>query len=462
MNKFLKVYNPLNDRVIKKIKCDNIKNINRKIENLQKHNWSSNQKIVFFSKIKKEFHLHKERLANLIVSEVGVSFKDAIYEVDRSIICADICCKIIKKVNKNFHSKFLIKKKNEPSIKIIEEPLNSLFAITPFNLPLVLTIHKIFPAIIADVPVILKPSEKTPLSSIYLSKLLLKCGLKNNFLKIIITNEPKKTTNYIIENSNLDSLSFTGSSKVGLFLQKKLSNSKNSLKKFIPELGGCSSLIVCEDSNLELAANVVIDGCFKYSGQRCTSVRRVIVNNKIADNFVKILQKKVPKLKFGNLNQKKNDIGTLIDKSALKLVKNRINKSIKDGAKLKFGNKIINNSLSPTILDNVNLEMEVVAKETFGPICAIIRSKNIDESIKLANQTNYRMACGLLTKNRNYIQKVQDKIKVGQLSINGAPGYRNESAPFGGFGDSGNGEKEGIYLAVKSLKKIRVIYNHKK
>ena len=126
-----------------------------------------------------------------------------------------------------------------------------------------------------------------------------------------------------------------------------------------------------------------------------------------------------------------------------------------------YGNNIVDNCLSPTILDNVKINMEVVAKETFGPICAIIRSKNINESIKLTNETKYRMACGVITKNKENIKKIINQIQVGQLSINGVPGYRNESAPFGGFGDSGNGEKEGIYLAVKSLKKIRVIYKHK-
>ena len=247
---------------------------------------------------------------------------------------------------------------------------------------------------------------------------------------------------------------------MGLDLQKIISSSKNSLKKYIPELGGCSSLIICEDSDLNLAVKITIDGCFKYSGQRCTSVRRVIVHNKIANKFIKTLVEKVKNLSFGDPKQNTINVGSLIDRSALKLVTQRIKKSIKNGSKLIYGNILKGNSLSPTILDHVNLNMEVVSKETFGPICAIIRSKNISESIKLANQTKYQMACGLITKNKNYIKKVFELVSVGQLSINGAPGYRNESAPFGGFGASGNGEKEGIYLASKALKKLRVVYNH--
>ena len=183
----------------------------------------------------------------------------------------------------------MIKKKNEAKIEIIEEPLKLFFAITPFNLPLILSLHKIFPAIIANVPIVLKPSEKTPLSSLKILKILTECGLNKNFIKIIITKEPKKITKYIIDQSEIDCLSFTGSSKVGKLLQKYLINSKNSLKKYIPELGGCSSLIICNDANLETAVKLSIDGCFKYSGQRCTSVRRVIVDNKVADKFIKNL-----------------------------------------------------------------------------------------------------------------------------------------------------------------------------
>ena len=400
-------------------------------------------------------------LINLIVNEVGVSFKDANYEVDRSILCAEICSKIIRKINRNYHAHFLVTNVNEAKIKIIEEPMKLMFGITPFNLPLVLAIHKIFPAIIADVPIIFKPSEKTPLSSINLLKLLIKCGLKKNFINIIVTKNPRETTKYLIKNSNVDCISFTGSSKVGLDLQKIISNSKNSLKKYIPELGGCSSLIICEDTNLDLAVKIAVDGCFKYSGQRCTSVRRVIVHNKIADKFIKKLLLNVKNITFGDPKKKSNNLGVLIDRSALNIVTRRINKSIRNGAKLKYGNILRGNCISPTVLDHVKINMEVVSKETFGPICAIIRSKNIENSIKLANQTKYQMACGLLTKNKKYIRKIIDNLRVGQLSINGAPGYRNESAPFGGFGKSGNGEKEGIYLATKSLKHIRVVYNHK-
>ena len=460
MKNFLNVYNPYDNKIISRLKCDSLKSIDKKLKKLRKHNWNNNKKQKFFRKVKEKLNYQKINLAKLIVSEVGVSFKDAIYEVERSILCAEICFKIINKIDINFHSKFLIKKKNDPTIKIIEEPFNSLFAITPFNLPLVLSIHKIFPAVIADVPIVFKPSEKTPLSSIKMIKILTDCGLNKNFIKLIITNNPKKISKYIIKNFDIDCLSFTGSSKIGMQLNKYLVNSKNSLKKYVPELGGCSSLIICEDANLKKAVNLAIDGCLKYSGQRCTSVRRIIVDNKIANNFLNKLKKEVEKINFGNPADNNNIIGTLIDKTALKLVKKRIDKSINSGSKLIYGNFIKDNCLSPTILDNVNINMDIVSKETFGPICAIVRSTNINHAIKLANNTKYQMACGVVTNKEKFISKIINQIKVGQISVNGAPGYRNESAPFGGFGESGNGEKEGIYLATKSLKNIRVVYKH--
>jgi phosphonoacetaldehyde dehydrogenase len=402
----------------------------------------------------------KLKYASVIVSELGVSFKDALYEVERVIECANISAQVCRMIDRDITSKFLLKNKNKPKLKVISEPLDLVLAITPFNLPMILAAHKIFPAIIAGTAVVLKPSEKSPLSSMILLETLIKNGLPANMVNIITGKNGKKTVSEIFSKSTIDLVSFTGSLSVGKHIEKMLIDKKHFLKKFIPELGGCSSLIICNDCNLQKAVDITLDGCFKYSGQRCTSVRRVIVEKKIADKFIKLLLSKVKNIKFGNPFDKKNDLGTLVNSFEAKSVQKKINLSIKKGAKLVYGNIRKNSLLSPTILDRVKLNMNIVSSETFGPVCPIIRSNNLKDSIRIASSTNFKIAGSIITNNKKNALKVANELKVGQFSINGPPGYRTELAPFGGFGDSGNGEKEGVILSAENMRRIRVVYDH--
>ena len=457
----LKIKNPYNGQLILSIKEDDFISINKKINSIlkPKNKISNFRKINIFKKLKKKFLKERKKILNIITSEVGVSLKDSNYEFKRCIKCIELSIKILKR--KNYINKTLLMTSNKNvRTEILETPLKFIFAITPFNLPFVLSAHKIFPAIISGSSIILKPSEKTPLSSIYLIDSLKKCGLPNKMVNYIISRNPKKIVNYILLKKDLDMISFTGSSNIGIKIKNKMIKFNHQLKKFVPELGGCSSLIICEDSNINRAVDIVIDGCFKYSGQRCTSIRRVIVANKIAKKFINNLLTKVKKLKFGNPFNLKTDIGPVIDSTVYKNARKRINKSLKDGAKLLYGSFVTNNVLSPIVLDNVKINMEIVAKETFGPICSIIRSKNLNEAIKFANTTNYKMAGAIVTKSTSKAIKAYSKIEVGQFSVNGPPGFRLEEVPFGGFGDSGNGEKEGLILASKSMQRIRVLYKH--
>ena len=460
---YLKTYKPFDGKIFKILKNDNYKSINNKIKKAYNYklNWNNKKKINFFKILLNNLKKEKRTFLQSIISEVGVSYKDANYEFIRAVRCIESAKRLTLKINNHYHDKFIIKKSKDPKIKIFETPFRLIYAVTPFNLPLVLSLHKILPAILSGSSMIIKPSEKTPNTCLLLERILKKSGLPKNFLFSIIGSNPKKITKIIMKSKLFDCYTFTGSSNVGEYFKKELVKNGHYLKKFIPELGGCSSLIVCSDADINQAVKIIIDGCFGYSGQRCTSIRRVIVENKIRKQLINNLIEKSKKINFGDPKYKNNDIGSLINRSSLRLVTSRINSSIKHGAELKYGNKTKKNSLSPTILDKVNLGMEIVSKETFGPICAIIRSKNLDHSIKLAKSTEYRMACGIVTRNKKKAIKAFKELRVGQFSFNNQPGYRNETAPFGGFNSSGNGEKEGLYLASKSFKEISVFYEHK-
>jgi phosphonoacetaldehyde dehydrogenase len=402
---------------------------------------------------------HKFDLSKLITIESGLCLKDTIYEVERVINCAKYSAKVCLTVEKDITEEFVLDTENSPKLQVITEPLDLVVAITPFNHPMNQVAHKIFPAIAAGSSVVLKPSEKTPLSAIRLVEILIENGLPPNMVNVITCKDPSKSLKDILSFPNIDMITFTGGLPIGLKIQDKMFKYGHALKRYVPELGGCSSLIICSDADLKLAKDIVINGCFKNSGQRCTAIRRVVIDKSVANEFIKILLSSVKLIKYGNpVNDV--DMGTVIDENSAKIIEQRINSAIKSGAKLLYGGYRKGSLLSPSILDNVDLSMDLVALETFGPVCPIIRCDNFKDSLSVAKQTNYRLAGAIVTNDKEKSRVASEELKVGQFNINGVPGYRTEAAPFGGFGDSGNGEKEGVILAAHGMRRIRTVYKH--
>jgi phosphonoacetaldehyde dehydrogenase len=403
---------------------------------------------------------NKESIASLISSESGLSLKDTKYEVERVSNCARYSSKVCQIVEKNTTNEYLLEEDNYPELTVVTDPLNLVVGITPFNHPMNQVAHKVFPAIAAGASIVIKPSEKTPLSAFKLQEILTQNGLPDGMFNIVVNKNPEEILESILSFPKLDMITFTGGLSVGLLIQQKMIEHGHGLKRYVPELGGCSSLIICDDANIETAVNTTLNGCFKNSGQRCTAIRRVVVDKIIAKEFVSKLTQSVKSIKYGDPFGEDVDMGTVIDEQAANKIKQRIDSAISSGAKLIYGGKIKGALLSPTILDNVNLSMELVSHETFGPVCSIIRADNFEDAIDIAKKTNYKLAGAIITSDKKKAEKASRALQVGQFSFNGPPGYRTEAAPFGGFGDSGNGEKEGVVLAAKGMRRIRTFYKH--
>lgn len=406
------------------------------------------------------FDQHKLELAKLITLESGLSLKDTEYEIGRVINCARYSAKVCYLVERDTTTDFILDSDNVPILQVVTEPLDLVVGITPFNHPMNQVAHKIFPSIASGTPIVVKPSGKTPLSAIRLVEILIENGLPANMVNLVIGKDASKILNTILSFSGVDMLTFTGGLSVGLDIQKAMIMNGHALKRYVPELGGCSSLIICSDANLDLAANIVINGCFKNSGQRCTAIRRVIVDQSVAVRFIEKLLTLVKLIIYGDPLDHNVDMGTVIDEDSAIRIEKRINSAITAGAKLLYGGDRVGALLSPTVLDYVDLSMELVVEETFGPVCPIIRSNNFSEALLFAKQTNYRLAGAIVTEDKVKAIHASQELKVGQFNINGPPGYRTEAAPFGGFGDSGNGEKEGVILAAYGMRRTRTIYEH--
>ena len=458
----LKVLNPFDGKVVGTVESLNqsqVHSILKKVYNFQ-CNLLANEREEILLKSALFMSEHKDSLARLISSESGLSLQDTKYEVERVIKCAKFSAKVCALVEKDTTDEYLLEQQNKPKLTVITDPMDLIIGITPFNHPMNQVAHKVFPAIAAGASIVIKPSEKTPLSALKLLEILIKNGLPEGMFNVVVNKDPKKILESILSFPKLDMITFTGGLSVGSIIQKKMIAHGHSFKRYVPELGGCSSLIVCDDANIDRAVDVVLQGCFKNSGQRCTAIRRVIVDTIIAEEFVNNLLEKVKSIKYGNPFDENVNMGTVIDEHAAIIIKKRIDLAIESGATLLYGGLIEGALISPTIIDNIDPLMELVRLETFGPVCPIIRANNFNDALSIASKTNYKLAGAIITADKEKAFKASKKLKVGQFSFNGPPSYRTEAAPFGGFGDSGNGEKEGIVLAAKGMRRIRTFYEH--
>ena len=255
----------------------------------------------------------------------------------------------------------------------------------------------------------------------------------------------------MITDPHADLVTLTGSVRVGKHIAATA-----GYKRLVLELGGNDPLIVMEDADLDKAAELAVTGATKNSGQRCTAVKRILVVNKVADEFSKLVLAKGKKLKAGDPMDPATDVGTVIHEGAAKNFERRVTDAMEKGAKLLHGNNRQGALYPPTVVDHVPYDCELVREETFGPVIPIIRCPDdIGEVIRISNSTAYGLSSGVCTNRLDYITRFINELQVGTVNIWEVPGYRIEMSPFGGIKDSGLGYKEGVVEAMKSFTNVK-------
>jgi len=392
----------------------------------------------------------RDKIAKLIVLEAGKPYKQALVEMDRSIETLRFCSEEAKRIYGESVPLDATGSVDERFMAFTRKvPLGVVGAITPFNYPVNLALHKIAPAIAAKNTVVMKPSMEAPLAALKLVEII-----NNHFPKGVINSVcgyGSEIGDAIVVSNDIDKITFTGSVATGLFL-----SSRAGMKKLTLELGGNDPLIVLDDANIEKAVDACVSGAFYFSGQVCIGIKRVILDNKIADEFLSLFVEKTSKLNLGDPMDINTDIGPLINETAAINVEKSIDSAINDGAELLLGGERKDCFIQPTILDNVNMSMNIVANETFGPVAPIIRVNGVDEAIKVANDTQYGLQSGVFTENIHNALKCAEEIESGSVLINKESTFRTDSMPFGGFKSSGIG-KEGIKYAVEEMSKTKLI-----
>jgi aldehyde dehydrogenase (NAD+) len=392
----------------------------------------------------------KAEVARLITLESGLCLKDSQYEVGRaSDVLLFAAQQTMLDDGQSFSCDLTPHGRNRRVHTMREPMLGVISAITPFNHPLNQVIHKVAPAVATNNRMVLKPTEKTPLAALLLADVLYEAGLPGPMLSVV-TGDPKEIADEMLTNEHADIVTFTGGVAVGKYIA-----SKAVYKRQILELGGNDPLVVMDDADIGKAADLAAAGSYKNSGQRCTAVKRIFVHEKIAADFTEALRVRTAAWTCGDPLDPAVDMGTVIDERAARLFERRVNDAVAAGARLVHGNRRDGALYSPTLVDGVRAEMELVAEETFGPVSPVLTFEDVDDAIRQVNATPYGLSSGVCTNRLDDVMRFVRELQVGSVNVWEVPGYRLEVTPFGGIKDSGLGIKEGVQECCKAFTNVK-------
>ncbi len=331
-------------------------------------------------------------------------------------------------------------------------PIGVVGAIAPFNFPLNLVVHKVAPAIAAGCPVVLKPASQTPFSSIVLAEMLIdECGLPADYLQVV-TGGGSTVGNALVDHPDIALITFTGSPDVGWGIRSRAPRKRVGL-----ELGNNAPVIIEADGNWLQAADKIRMAGFSHAGQSCISTQRIFVHSSIAAQFTDALAERVATLVVGDPADDATDVSALISISERDRVKSWIDEAVTQGAQLVSGGVIGDDGvLRPTILANVSHDMKVCAGEVFGPVVAIAAYDDLDEALRLANDSAFGLQAAIFTSDIGKGLKAIRTLDFGGVLVNEVPTWRADQQPYGGLRDSGN-TREGPAFSVKEMTEIRMV-----
>ena len=331
-------------------------------------------------------------------------------------------------------------------------PIGVVGAIAPFNFPLNLVVHKVAPAIAAGCPVVLKPASQTPFSSIVLAEMLIdECGLPADYLQVV-TGGGSTVGNALVDHPDIALITFTGSPDVGWGIRSRAPRKRVGL-----ELGNNAPVIIEADGNWLQAADKIRMAGFSHAGQSCISTQRIFVHSSIATQFTDALAERVATLVVGDPADEATDVSALISISERDRVKSWIDEAVTQGAQLVSGGVIGEDGvLRPTILANVSHNMKVCAGEVFGPVVAIASYDDLDEALRLANDSAFGLQAAIFTSDIGKGLKAIRTLDFGGVLVNEVPTWRADQQPYGGLRDSGN-TREGPAFSVKEMTEIRMV-----
>ncbi len=343
----------------------------------------------------------------------------------------------------------------------IRVPIGVAGIITPWNFPMAIPTWKIFPAVLSGNTVVFKPATDTPKTATTLVEIMMEAGIPDGVVNIV-HGTGSEVGSAITSHPDIDLISFTGSTSVGKQIQK---DSSETLKRVSLELGGKNAQIVMDDADLNLALDGVLWGAFGTTGQRCTATSRLILHEKIYEKFMSMLVDRTNKLKLGDGLLPTTDVGPCINEKQRETVHYFVEVGQKEGAKIIAGGSFATGGVldkgwfyKPTIFVDVTPEMRIAKEEIFGPVLSVIRTKSLDESISILNNTVYGLSLSIYTRDVNRAFVAVRDIKAGITYVNVPTIGAEAHLPFGGVKQTGNGHREGGWTVYDFFTEWKAVY----
>ncbi|WP_160724451.1 NAD-dependent succinate-semialdehyde dehydrogenase [Bacillus sp. USDA818B3_A] len=417
-------------------------------------NWSKKTAEERYQLLMKWFYLieqNKEEIARIMTIEQGKPLKEALGEVSY----ANGFISWYAEEGKRIYGETIPASHPNKRIIVRKEPVGVIAAITPWNFPAAMITRKVAPALAAGCTAVIKPANQTPLTALKMAELAHEAGIPAGVINVI-TGRSSEIGEVWLKDSRVTKITFTGSTEVGKTLMR---GAAENVKKVSLELGGNAPFIVMDDANLQKAAAGLVQSKFRNAGQTCICTNRVYVQESVADEFIKLFQAELEKLKVGNGLEEGTDIGPLIDKSAYKKVESLVHDAVKKGGKVTYsGLKPAEENgyfYAPTILTNINDEMECMRDEIFGPLAPISTFNTEEEVIERANDSCYGLAAYVYTENLSRSFRITEQLEYGIIGLNDAlPSV--VQAPFGGYKESGLG-REGGHYGIEEFLEVKYI-----
>ncbi len=393
-----------------------------------------------------------EEFAKTLVLEVGKTIREARAEVARAIQTLVFSAEEAKRIG---GETFPVDAHPNGAGKVgfyVRVPVGLVSAITPFNFPLNLSMHKLAPALACGNAVILKPSERTPLTPLMFAELLLEAGLPPEALSVIpgygdvgraMTTHPAVRV-----------VSFTGSKKVGELITRQA-----GIKKVVLELGSNSAVVLHRDGSVERAVEKTVLGGYAIAGQVCISVQRVFVHEEVFPEFIQKLREKVRTLRVGDPMEEETDVGPMISTEDVSRIRDWIEEAVQEGAKLETGGVACAEKgalFEPTVVSLVPPQTKLFREEAFAPVVVVNPYREVEEAIEMVNSSEYGLQLGVFTENLKVAWEFIQKAEVGGVLINEGPTFRVDHQPYGGFKNSGIG-REGPKFAVEDYTEVKTV-----
>lgn len=417
------------------------------------HPLSPPQRALILHRVRDRLETLREEFAQLITAEIGKPIQASRAEVTRALDTLQFCAEETTRLTGEIVPLDATESGEGTLAFTVLESRGIVAAITPFNFPLNLLLHKVGPALAASNSVVLKPSERAPLIACKIVELFHEAGLPPGKLNLVM-GDPQSIVDAWQQDPRVNVVTFTGSAKVGWQLKRNAPE-----KHHVLELGSNTALVVSTSADLVRAADVAVLAGLANSGQACVSLQRIYVHSTVIDDFVRHLSARLEKVSTGDPHNESTVVGPLVSDDEVSRISNWLEEAVNEGAELVIGGTADSKTLRPTLVVRAAEGSKIICQEVFGPVLTVNPVSSLNEAIERVNASEFGLNVGLFTESIAEAMEFARRAHAGTVLINMAPSYRADNMPYGGVKGSGNG-REGVKYAMRELSHEKLFILH--